>query len=163
ASTRRWDRASTPEPRICRTKSAGTTALSMCSAGPRTAAARSITDGFTTPSTYIRRAGRNRRRKPLPYRARGSTIVDPSLILPEAAQASAARERSPMIARTSIAFASLALASCVHAQLTENTLEAASTVETLRFEQLLNNISDTIDAEDRVPSSVIINTGQAQI
>ena len=66
-----------------------------------------------------------------------------------------------MKGKACVALLCLALASCVHTQLTENTLEAASTVETLRADQFFDNLSDAIDVEDRVPSLVVVNTGQA--
>lgn len=57
---------------------------------------------------------------------------------------------------------SIGLFGCASLQLQENTLQVASTLEQIRFSQLLFNISNQIDRPDSDPSILITNTGTAQ-
>jgi hypothetical protein len=54
---------------------------------------------------------------------------------------------------------SLSLFGCASAQLNFNTLEIASTVESLQTKQVLYNISKFIDDPDTVPDQVVVSSG----
>ena len=54
---------------------------------------------------------------------------------------------------------SLTLAGCASAQLNFNTLEIASTVESLQTKQVLYNISKFIDDPDAIPDQIAVSSG----
>jgi hypothetical protein len=56
-----------------------------------------------------------------------------------------------------------ALAGCATAQLNYNTMEIASTVESLQTRQILNNISKFIDDPDTIPDQIAIGSGNVSV
>jgi hypothetical protein len=64
------------------------------------------------------------------------------------------------LAATAIA---VALAGCASAQLNYNTMEIASTVESLQTRQVLYNISKFIDDPDTIPDQIAISSGTVSV